>query len=265
MRVSIDFTVPNGQLDTEELHWYERLGRALSLYQPPEYINLWHAGADASFHADIEAPMPLIVREAEPAYLSFSDPGDAGSDFAEPGDSGRANSQAGSVRPDQLVETSGSLAHVYITGRRPLAVELAVRFAPARGGLVSSAFCAALLISAFVTIAYEWRSWFSQPANIDATVAVLILAPALIGYLVVRPFDHPVARRHLVGIQILSLVAAVIPLAMAVLLLRYEDDLAALTDTWCRLVYVSWTTTALLLIGLLRAGRRRSKKRQSAH
>lgn len=170
------------------------------------------------------------------------------------------------MRPDQLVETSGSLAHVYITGRRPLAVELAVRFAPARGGLVSSAFCAALPISAFVTIAYEGRSWFSHPANIDATVAVLILAPALIGYLVVRPFDHPVARRHLVGIQILSLVAAVIPLAMAVLLLlRYEEELAALTDTWCRLVHVSWTITALLLIGLLRAGRRRSKKRQSAH
>jgi len=55
----------------ESLGLSKRILRALSLDQPPEYVHLWHAGADATFHVDIEAPKPLIVREAEPAYLAL--------------------------------------------------------------------------------------------------------------------------------------------------------------------------------------------------
>jgi len=247
---------------TEEIRWWERLARALSLYQPPEYITLWHAGADANFHADVEVPKPLVIREAEPTYLSFADPEDAYSDYEAPKKgTGEGN------RPDQFVDITGHKAHVYVSGRRPLAVELAVRFAPARGGMVSSAFVAAALISALVTLIFAWRDWVREPEKIDATVAVLILAPALIGYLVVRPSDHPVARRHLVGMQVLSVVAAVIPLAMAVLLLRYEGDPSCLSEAWRWPVYGSWALAALLLLGLLRAGSGRlwPRKQTSEH
>lgn len=242
--------------DEEELHWYERLGRALSWYQPPEYVNLWHAGADANFHADIEVPKPLIIRAAEPSYFSFSDPADAGSDF-DPDSEEEEEGESGAppaVRPDQLVDLAGSQAHVYITGRRPLAVELAVRFAPTRGAMILSSLLAAAMIAALVTAMFTWRDWVSQEENIDGAVAVLILAPALIGYLVVRPADHPIARRHLVGVQALSVVAAVIPLTMAVLLLRYEDDPGCLTTAWRWPMYVSWALVVILLIGLRGAG-----------
>lgn len=234
----------------ESLRWYERLGRALSWHQPEDYINLWHAGADANFHADVEVPKQLIIREAEPSYLSFADPDDADSDFA------KSDEQAEmlGLRPVQHVDVSGRQAHVYITGERPLAIDLNVRFAPTRSGMVFSALLASTLIATLVTLVFAWRGWVSQAENIDGTVAVLILAPALIGYLVVRPADHPVARRHIVGVQALSLAAAVIPLAMAVFLLRFENDPGCLTEAWRWPVFVSWAIVAALLIGLRGAG-----------
>lgn len=232
----------------ESLHWYERLGRALSWYQPEDYINLWHAGADANFHADIEVPKPLIIRAAEPSYLSFADPAGAASDF----DTDQPDRPG--VRPGQFVDVAGRQAHVYITGQRPLAIDLNVRFAPTRGGMMVSALLASIMIATLVTLMFVWRTWVSAADNIDGTVALLVLAPALIGYLVVRPADHPVARRHIVGIQALSVAAAVIPLAMGVLLLRYEHDPGSLASAWRWPVIVSWAIVIVILIGLRGAG-----------
>lgn len=159
------------------------------------------------------------------------------------------------MRPDQFLDVSGRFAHLYITERRPLAADLLVRFAPTRTGMVLSSFLASLLIAILVTAFYKWRGWASEPSHIDASVSVLILIPALIGYLVVRSTDHPMVRRYIVGIQVTAAASAAVPLAMSVLLIRFAEDANCLHQAWHWAVYISWVLTVILLVGLIGAGR----------
>lgn len=231
-----------------------RIGRSLSWHQPAEYIRLWHAGADANYHADVEAPPGLITREVEVGYLrylpSWVDPTEV--DGQEEEATERAEKRG--VRPDQNLDFSGRLAHLYVTGRRPMAVDLEIRFAPTRTGVVLSSLLASVLIAILVTLFYCWRDWVSKPEYIDSAVAILILVPALIGYLVVRTTDHPMIRRYIVGIQLVSAAAAAVPLAMAVTLVRYAGEGDCLEHLWCWCVGLSWLFVAILFGGLLGAG-----------
>jgi hypothetical protein len=238
--------------ETADSLW-QRLGRSLSWIQPAEYIRLWHAGADANFHVDVEVPQMLTIRQAEPRFLRLV-PARFKNASATASDDDTKIAERKGVRPDQHVDISGGLAHLYVSGRRPLALDLCVRFAPTRPGMVFSAFTSTLLIALLATFFYKWRHWAALSENVDATVAILILAPALIGYLVVRPSDHPLARRYIVGIQVVSTIAAAVPLTMAVLLIRYAGDPSCLHRTWHVAMYVAWVFVAVLALGLLGAG-----------
>ena len=164
----------------------------------------------------------------------------------------RASTEADAVglRPQQNVEIEGRLAHVYISGRRPMGVDLVVRFAPSRTGVVLAAFFAAMLAAGLATSFYYWREQMVG-SNIDAAVAVLILVPALIGYVVIRPSDHPLTRRYVSGTQVLSLLASAIPLAMAALLLRFAESSSDLTTAWLWAMRGSWLIVLLLALSWL--------------
>jgi len=116
-------------------------------------------------------------------------------------------------------------------------------------------FGAAFLIAVLVTGFYHWRDAISQPDNVDAAVSVLILIPALIGYIVNRPSDPPHARRFLLGVQMLSLAASAVPLLMAVLLLRYAGDSDCLVQAWLGPLVASWAIADCLLFSWIRAAR----------
>jgi hypothetical protein len=232
----------------ETHHWHVKLLRSLSWRQPAEYIPLWHIGADANFHAEVEAPAVLAIRSVEPRYYLFADDADATPDGAT------ANSEDAGLRPDEHIDREGRLAHVYVAGRRPLAADLLVTFAPSRAGAVVPAFAAAALIAALTTVFYLWRGQLGATANVDAAVAVLVLVPALIGYVVIRPSDPPLARRYIFGTQLLSLAAGVVPLAMALLLLRFDARSACLQSAWVWSMVASWIIAGLLLVSVLNAG-----------
>jgi hypothetical protein len=115
-------------------------------------------------------------------------------------------------------------------------------------------FATTLLIAGLSTAFYYWREQISVPADIDAAVAVLILVPALIGYVVIRPSDPPLSRRYILGAQLLSLAASAVPLVMAVLLLRFSGDPDDLQTAWLWSMRTSWLFALLLFVSLLRAG-----------
>jgi hypothetical protein len=234
----------------ETHRWHVRLLRSLSWHQPAEYIPLWHIGADANFHAEVEAPAVLTIRSVEPRYYLFADDG---GDDEEP-DVATEEAEDAGLRPDEHIDREGRLAHIYVAGRRPLAADLLVTFSPSRAGAVVPAFAAAVLIAMLTTFFYLWRGQLGAPANVDASVAVLILVPALIGYVVIRPSDPPLARRYIFGTQLLSLAAGVVPLGMALLLLRYDADRASLQSAWLWSIVASWIIVALLFVSVLKAG-----------
>jgi hypothetical protein len=257
----------------------ERLGvrflRSLSWFSPAEYIPLWHIGADATFHAELEAPSVLTIRSLEPRYYLFSDsqptaegeqasvpedaPDPAGAESEDlPLDSPDSDSKAAAavgLRPQQFIDKEGGLAHVYVSGRRPLGADLIATFSASRSTVLSM-FSAASIIALLATAFYAWRAQISSPHNLDAAVAILVLVPALIGYVVIRPSDPPIARRYLLGVQLLSLFAAALPLLMAILLLRYGEDPDCLQTAWCWSMIGSWLIALLLGFSFIRAGAR---------
>ncbi len=224
-----------------------RILRSLSWRFPADYIPLWHIGADANFHVDIEAPSVLAIRSLQTRYLWFSEP-------PESSDADADTQQAEKVelRPEEYVDIEGGLAHVYVSGRRPLGADLITTFAPSPG-VVAAMFGAALAVAALVSGFYFWRTQIGSPHNTDAAVSVLILIPALIGYIVNRPSDPPQARRFLLGVQLLSLAASAVPVLMAVLLLRYAGEGECLQRAWLGPLIASWALAACLLVSWLRA------------
>jgi hypothetical protein len=235
-------------VDTKKRHI--RLLRSLSWYQPTEYIPLWHIGADANFHAEVEAPEVLQIRSVRPKFYRFqrNGPGIPSTSQTPVSNSGPENS-----RPDEYVDREGRLTHVYVAGSRPLAADLLVTFAPSRRAIAATTG-AATLIALLVTGFYTYRSEMATNSHIEAAVAVLILVPALIGYVVVRPNDPPVARSYILGTQILSLMAGAVPLVMVVLLLHYAGDNACLKTAWLCSMIASWLIAVALAFSLARAG-----------
>jgi len=68
-----------------------------------------------------------------------------------------------------------------------------------RRGFVAAAFTAVVAIATLVTMFAIWRT--EALAEREASVAILAIVPAIVGYLVVRPAEHPVAKSYLLGVS----------------------------------------------------------------
>jgi hypothetical protein len=232
---------------------HQRILRSLSWDQPVESLPLLHVGADASYHVELVAPPVLVIRDLKPEFYWLTDDPDKA---AEDRDKSNDEAEAAGLRPDQYLDYEGRFAHAYIAGRRPMGAELFYRFAPPRSGFIAAALISALLIAAFTTLLYLQRGPLSKPDELDGSVAVLVLIPALIGYFVFRPSDPPLVRRYLLGVQVLVMLSALVPLVMGVFLLLYRDSGNKLQSTWLWSMVATWVLTVLLLVSFVRAGAR---------
>jgi hypothetical protein len=256
----------------ESSRWHVRLRRSLSWMAPADFIPLWHIGADANFHADVEAPSVLTIRSLEPRFYWFAPP-EAEESYADPADPADAPDPAASaeedssadsdsrraeevgLRPDLYLDREGRLAHVYVSRRRPLGADLIATFAATRSAIAPMAG-AGLVIAALATAFYSWREQIDMTNDVAAAVSVLILIPALLAYVVIRPSDPPEARRYLQGVQALALAAGAVPLVMAVMLLHYAHDPGCLTTAWLWSERAAYLIAAMLTFSFLRAGNR---------
>lgn len=232
---------------------YQRVLRSLSWAQPIESLPLRHVGADASYHVELEAPPVLMIRDLNPKFWWLTD--DPAAAAEDRGKSTQAAEAVG-LRPEQHLDYEGRFAHVYISGRRPMGADLFYRFAPGRSGFIAAAFMSSLLVAVFVTLLYVERGPLTRPEDLDGSVALLALVPALIGYFVFRPSDPPLVRRYLLGVQALAMLSALVPLVMAGLLLVYRDSGEKLHLAWHGCIIASWVLLALLAFSFLRAGTR---------
>jgi hypothetical protein len=150
--------------------------RSLSWRFPAEWIPLFHIGADANFHLDIEAPSVLRMTSLQTNYLWLTEEvigsdaageetetkaegehepteaadGTADAEELESGDEvdrvpdGKppaeatidnasevdAKAERVGVRPEEFVDNEGSIAHVYVSGRRPVGGAVKVSLQP---------------------------------------------------------------------------------------------------------------------------------------
>src|SRR4029077_2474209 len=65
--------------------------------------------------------------------------------------------------------------------------------------------------------------------------------PALLGYLLVRPGEHPLVRRHIVGVRLLVLGSGSIPVVAAIVLLANQrPDASDVQPVWIGLTVIAW-------------------------
>jgi hypothetical protein len=140
-------------------------------------------------------------------------------------------------------------AHLYVSGTEDQYGIAEIEHAAERG-LIGASFVASLAISALLTFAA--LEFSAVTSHFGATITTLLLIPALLGYLVVRPGEHPETRRHLIGVRALTLAAGSLPvLAAATLLATYKSDIDYARPWWKGYVIAAWVLTALLFASWL--------------
>lgn len=217
---------------------FHRFTQSLSWCQPWEWIRLHHSGGDANFHLEITAPPGLVVKEIEsPAFIQFMAADSSESEHGAPG------SALG-----HFTDFESGLGHVYLSGPRPVNGDLPVKFAPPRAGRILPPLAFATLIATLATALTFVLDQIQESGSENAATAILILVPALAGYVALRPEHHSVTRRHLAGIKVLIGLASIIPVAMAVTLVGSTS--ASLEEQWRVSTIVAWAVVVLLAISL---------------
>lgn len=217
-----------------------RVARSLAWSRKAERLPLWHLGTEANFHLRFEAPPVLRVCEAD---LEFQPP-----KLHKDKRDDKQPVTAALTHP----QTAGRISHRLVTGRRSIGAELVFRLAPFRTGVVLASWVASVLSTILAWVAFFQRCEFAQ--NADASVAVLTLIPALIGFLLVRPSDAPVLRKYLRGVQTMVVVAAAVPAAMAVMLVAYSGHPGSLYWPWLISASVATLVSCGLLLSVVRSG-----------
>lgn len=85
-------------------------------------------------------------------------------------------------------------------------------------------------------------------ASSEEVVTTLLLVPAILGYLVSRPGEHPMVRQHIGGIRLLTMLAGALPVVAAVTMVAVgSESPARLASWWMAPTIVAWIVAAILM------------------
>jgi hypothetical protein len=126
-----------------------------------------------------------------------------------------------------------------------------------RGVLIRPALVAGVIIAAFLTVATARSS--SLALDTGASVTLLLLVPGFLGFLAIRPGEHPLVSRHLVGVTFLVVVATALPAIAAFVLIAathtHHGEVFVNGHTvhvwWRALSWCSWAVAFGLLLSWL--------------
>jgi hypothetical protein len=98
--------------------------------------------------------------------------------------------------------------------------------------------------------------WLCADSIVDvntSAITTLLLVPTLLGYLIVRPNEHPMTREHLAGVRFMVLVSGLLPILAAVALIGAGKEPAAsdVDYLWRDLAIAGGTLTTLLTVSLV--------------
>ncbi len=227
----------------EALGWGRRALRSLGWYQAPEYVPLLHMGKAANFHLTVHAPSTMKVAELDPQYYEVT---------ASPEDKPNAPLGFTSFTPPINDGSRDSIGQLYVSGTRPLVADVGVRLMISRGRVIGPAIAATTLIACLTTACAMAHKTLVEPDAVEATVTVLTVIPALISILLASQLRDAFVRRNALGIQLISMASGLVPLVMALTLIRCafgEDDPVALGTAWNVSAGISWLLVLLLLVG----------------
>ncbi len=228
-----------------------------------------HVGSSGSYHLNITIPSPLRAVDSE---LVLYDASQAGSD--EPGpmqeiDPARIQHVASPghmvKRPydafEAYTDVGDRRAKFYISGERhglTGRVRVAVR-ADVDGFLPSASLGAALIAAVIGAFAAEPSLAMK---NESAAVAILLIAPALLAYLL-RPSEHVLTSAFVAGLRRLAVLSGTWSLVAATLLVVVSEQ-AALRWSLAGLSFLGFLTALALALPLVQARREAKRRRKHA-
>lgn len=222
-----------------------------------------HAGSSGSYHLNMGAPAPLRAVDSE---LILAEGASDDLNVAIDPSTVRHVVTPGHPVPLQadgfeaFTEVRARHAKFYLSGERAgLAGRVYVQVRLDVEGLLRGAAFAAAFVAATL-IAFGIMAGTVEQ-NREAAVAILLVAPAVLSYLFVRPSEHVLVGGFLAGIRRLIVLAGVWPVAAAVLTLLLSGE-CALRWSVLGLAAAAVATTAGLFAPLLQAWRARRKDRR---
>lgn len=214
-----------------------RIARSMSWQPRRKYYVMTHVAPGGSYHLDIEAPPLLQIRRIDVGFVSWS------------------NSISPIPRAHTQIE--GQRAHVYIAGGRSSVGLVLLETTVDRRGLVSASLGASVLVGLLCTAMAAWSRIVSEASVASGTVAVLVVVPAVLGIVVLRPRDHPLVAQHVSLLRLVTLTASLLPIIDAVLLLVVGSRETLKISFWV-VAALAWVATIGTLVSFRVAGWRRA-------
>jgi hypothetical protein len=115
-------------------------------------------------------------------------------------------------------------AYFYVMGSRDQYGVASIDLGVGYRGLIASSLRASIVITAL--LGFLWRAPGSVVHHPDGAIALLVIFPALLALLVIRPGEHPMMRQLIAGVRFLLVTSAILPVVDAVVMLGYADPTA---------------------------------------
>jgi hypothetical protein len=207
------------------------------------YYLMPHIGHAGSYHLEIHVPEVVTVNSAK--LFVPSEESDALVEASPP--------PAWAL--DAHSEIADRRVHLYLGRRRREAGGglLLLRTAIARRGTIWAAWITAVAITAL--LGFYWLDASAIVKVNAAAITTLLLVPTLLGYLIVKPNEHPMTREHLRWVRAAVVVAGALPILAAVVLVGAGKHPApsAVDYLWRDLAIAGAAITGLLTVTLLAA------------
>jgi hypothetical protein len=211
-----------------------------------------HLGHGGSYHLEVRVPDVVTVKAADLLIPGRS----AASGESEPEPPGWAQ--------DAHSRTADRLAHLYIGRRRRelSAGFLVLHTAIARTGALWTAWATSVVVT--LLLGFYWH-WADKIVTVNsAAITTLLLVPTVLGYLIVRPNEHPLTREHLAISRILVLASGALPIlaVLALVAAGRHPAVGAVDYLWRDLAFAGLIITMLLTVILCAASSTKPSENQ---
>jgi hypothetical protein len=210
-----------------------------------------HVGSVTSYHFNVRAPEPLQTTDAQVLVLQQPiafppDPPPGGPEVVASCAASENLKEEGGLALEAYV--AGREAHAYVSGHRGnCAGEVWVSLLVEKSGMIrGAAITACAIFGLLLTYRLNLSVLLTHP---EASVAVLLIAPTVLAYLLVQPSQHVLALQFLKTLRALVLMVGALPMIGAA-------SIVVSSEFPCYGMRLAWTILsaaggilALLLIG----------------
>jgi hypothetical protein len=217
------------RFETLSLNAFRVLARGLAWGVADDYYEVPVSLQSSNHHLELIAPDGLRITDMNLYLLLDKDDRD-------------------SRVPSVYVERLGGTARVFVQTMPQTPALIRARILPTWPGFPVAAWVIALSIAGLLTAFWRWSTHLiTDPTS---AVAVLLIVPAVIGIVVLRPISPPASLDRVIGFQLLLALVGALVVFSAVAGVRFEHDPATARMLWRTCAYVAYVALSLITVSV---------------